>query len=119
MNYIEKDGCLSFNLTDKYIGKIMFVLKNQTTVYLHYINVSEKYRGKKYSTEMFNLFYEYVVDNYKSVTSITLLTQEFYEKYKKLEDLYNKWGFMTLGSEQIYYEGDICCRQIKMIKYID
>ena len=118
MEYIVNDGCLSFNLTNKYIGKIMFVLKSQTTIHINYITVSKKYRGNNYSTEMFNLFYDHITQKYECVDSITLLTQEIYEKYKKLERLYSSWGFITEGVEQIYYDGDVCCRKIKMVKSV-
>ena len=64
-----------------------------------YIYTVDKYRGKGYAYKLI----EYLINNYKTYSNITL---EVNEKNKKAINLYKKIGFKCISIRKNYYNGD-------------
>ena len=64
-----------------------------------YIYTVDKYRGKGYAYKLI----EYLINNYKTYSNITL---EVNEKNIKAINLYKKIGFKCIGIRKNYYNGD-------------
>lgn len=108
----ESNNIITISLiyNSQHIGKVQFTSDGEIiTIYIH-----EKYRGNNYLIRFFPKIKE-ILFQYNS--QYFLYTLEDYERYGKLQKLYEKCGFIVDDTykEKLEYRGEYMYREIKMI----
>ena len=108
---ISKKNYKAFS--SNYIGKIIYFLENERTIYTRCIFIADHYRGKGIMVKMFSIMYS-LNPNFKTVS---LNVKEEILRKGKLEKHYGNLGFETIpDTERNIKLGNMTYRMLGMKK---
>jgi len=108
---ISKKNYKAFS--SNYIGKIIYFLENERTIYTRFIFIADHYRGKGIMVKMFSIMYS-LNPNFKTVS---LNVKEEILRKGKLEKHYGNLGFETIpDTERNIKLGNMTYRMLGMKK---
>jgi len=108
---ISKKNYKAFS--SNYIGKILYFLENERTIYTRFIFIADHYRGKGIMVKMFSIMYS-LNPNFKTVS---LNVKEEILRKGKLEKHYGNLGFETIpDTERNIKLGNMTYRMLGMKK---